>query len=140
MSLLEVIEKTSESVRRGPKELRRAVEVEASYEPLNILREARALIEDKEHWTMGAFARTIYGREIVNPEHPMAHKFCLLGAALRATADRSSNIDDKGVAFRYLREATLGGQGSGSRFNDESTHAEVLALYDRAIQQAKEAA
>lgn len=116
-----------------------------------LLERAKALIEDEAHWTKGTYARAADGKsmEYCNPD---ACSFCAEGAIRHvAFTDKTDSIVDSKYweaegflddeAERMLRER---GHMSGScaiTFNDrdDTTHALVLELYDRAILRAREA-
>jgi hypothetical protein len=94
------------------------------------LRAARYRIAAPDRWTKGALARDPLGR-IVEPDDPAACQWCAAGAY---DAARPLGADDVlhrrvlEIGFRHL-----------PGFNDapETTHADVLALYDDAIQAAE---
>lgn len=93
---------------------------------VEILREARALIESPDRWTQGAYARTAAGTE-TDPSARDAAQWCALGAICHA-GDGSVNTQD---AIALLKGATY---QSVTVLNDEDGHADVLAMFDRAIQ------
>lgn len=90
------------------------------------LRAARALIDSPEKWTQGAFARRADSEHACSIRDVGATRFCAAGAVVRAGGG--------GDATAALREAT-GHFGGLYAWNDapERTHAEVLAVFDRAI-------
>jgi hypothetical protein len=90
---------------------------------LDVLVAARALIEKPENWTQGAAAQDSKGRR-VHPHHPEACRWCALGALTRA-GDRAQD------GYRLLRAAT--GARSIIELNDDGTHPNILAAFDRAI-------
>lgn len=80
--------------------------------PREVLIAARKLIEKEENWCQGAWNR--YGRH------------CAHGAILAAT--------DDGDLMEAATDAFEGAAGWPILgFNDRSTHAEVLAAFDKAI-------
>lgn len=99
-------------------------------ETAEILRKARALIKDPKNWTQKACARDKYGYE-VDVDSREAYCFCTIGAIAKVSG-RSTDGD----ARNALRDI-IGGRRSIANFNDEHTHAEVLALFDRAIARAE---
>lgn len=95
------------------------------------LQAARALITDPAHWCRGAWARDAKGVE-VNPTKGVS--FCMAGAVLRVAAER--HLD----AFEALSRVVFSpGFSIGciniAYFNDHTSHAQVLAVFDRAIEQ-----
>ena len=101
-----------------------------SAEAVAVLERARELISDPERWTQRAFARNSVG-EATSASGPGATCWCALGAIAREEGRSGSG------AVRQLREgAGLHGTGTYlgiADFNDVSTHAEVLAAFDKAI-------
>jgi len=109
---------------------------------LDVLRTARGLIENPENWTKGEIARNSDGK-ICAADGRGAVCWCSVGAVDRAWL-RSENTDYS-VQHQAL---TLLDRLSGredteycrpvAAFNDspETTHADVLALFDHAIAEA----
>jgi len=99
--------------------------------PLEALRKARALLENPEHWTTGAFARDING-DMVTPSSGYAVAWCAEGALL------VGSIYNQG-AFKCLAEAcTPTPEGGIPEYNDDLTdHPALLAWFDRAIKLAE---
>jgi hypothetical protein len=105
-------------------------------EPAEILRAARERIKDPERWTQsGAFACAADGRPM-SPFADLAVCWCVRGSLYRETWSVSAAHEVE----MFLREA-MGADFTSpdfeelAAFNDapETTHADVLALYDRAI-------
>ena len=99
---------------------------------------ARALIEDEERWTKGAMARDKNGAPCESGGTPVC--WCASGAIMMCELKKRS-ADSEG-AMRYLREALPPwAMRNVPQFNDNShtTHAEVLAAFDKAIDLAKDA-
>lgn len=98
---------------------------------------ARALIADPLQWCRYAYARDRYG----SPAYPYsieARQWCSLGSLERVTRDAPSRIL---VAGKVILEEALGQLGYGHEvgaFNDSHTHEEVLEMFDKAIEIAKE--
>lgn len=95
---------------------------------LEVLIAARKLIEKPENWCKGAYARTARDYE-VGPKEATATKWCVFGAVWKV-AD-----DPNGIAASNARWA-LNEQADGAvLLNDttSTTHADVLAAFDRAI-------
>jgi hypothetical protein len=95
-----------------------------------VLVEARRLIEDPSNWSQRKFACTETGRScgIVSPR---AVAWCAEGACVLAA--RRAQYGELYLIDK-LSEAI--GNGSVSLFNDSSSHADVLAAFDRAIEAA----
>lgn len=87
-------------------------------------------------WTKGKSARTVDGTS-VSPASDSAARFCAVGAL-----DRTSSHDNDGMAAIVALAAALPGPPARfavtrlTQFNDDpdTTKADVLALYDRAIE------
>lgn len=124
-------------------------------ETLEVLERARALITPPEAWTTKAFARTAKG--ILFPEGqrvqhsaPEAVCWCAVGACRKAAGvkrlfDENYAASDRAVQALGKQLRPEGWEGSFAdvhSYNDDHTHAEVLALFDRAIaaEKAKETA
>jgi hypothetical protein len=100
-----------------------------------VLINARKLIETPERWTKGAFWRDSDGNS--NGRHEGAASMCAWGA-LRAADETRGDL-------AYVAEALI----MGGRFDDEriedwndepsTTHADVMAAFDLAIQKARDA-
>lgn len=94
---------------------------------IEVLRAARELISDSARWTKGTSARDINGQKC---EISRGVSWCALGAADKFSAGR-------GAAGAALHAALASMPGNELRmvtsYNDSHTHAEVLALFDRAI-------
>lgn len=101
-----------------------------------MLKDAKALIADPAHWTQGTPARDASGKPLSNEESPAAVCWCSIGALARvANADPAPLYHLYPVARHYLYKATAG--ASIINFNDTHTHAEVMELWDKAIQLAE---
>lgn len=92
---------------------------------LEIIKSARELISDPERWSQGWYARDKRG-DWTNFNSPTACKWCAMGAIRKM-----ANADYEGYCV-YLF-ALVGGAWELDDFNDNHTHAEVLALFDKAI-------
>ena len=93
--------------------------------PSEVLRAARAKIEKAENWTQGVYARDSFR----NPVEPWSQSACAwsVGGALFAAKSR-------GGEWRRAAKALSDQLPSGvAHVDDIRTHAEVLALFDRAI-------
>ena len=100
-----------------------------------ILIAAKALIDEPGKWTQGAAARDANGRAIEAEEpYSAAVCFCSIGALDASTQDCfTAFIDGK----RFLKKAIS--LRDVVYFNDTHTHthAEVMQMWDRAIELAK---
>lgn len=99
----------------------------------DVLRAGLALIEDPEHWATGAFARDARGLSC-GADTPQAVCWCSYGALDRA----GGPTDERFEAARVLK--TVIGSEALSHFNDTHTHAEVVAVWRKAIELAEAAA
>jgi hypothetical protein len=93
-----------------------------------ILIAARAKIERPENWTQGVFARDSQGRDVTAKDKTSVC-WCALGAVIATNI----SYEDEELATNYLRIELDAYGNSITKFNDTSTHAEVLAMFDRAI-------
>jgi hypothetical protein len=103
--------------------------------PADILRAARERIATPERWNQGWFAADAAGRE-VSSVSPIACSWCALGAVY-ATSGGARGADVEALLIAALpAECSAGDVGY---FNDlpATTHADVLALFDRAIAAAE---
>lgn len=96
----------------------------------DILRQARDLIAEPEHWCQGAFARKVCGGT-VPPGSPDAARWCMLGALMRCAV---------WVPEWILARASVVLEDIVSPYSIESYndlrgryHHEVIAVYNRAI-------
>jgi hypothetical protein len=99
----------------------------------DVLVQARQRIATPEHWCRGALSRD---REGVDTERYATEpcSWCAEGA-LYAVIDLDNEAEQEAAhaAFSLLNDALPKGRRVVARFNDNASHAEVLALYDRAI-------
>lgn len=117
-------------------------------EQLKTLIAARKLIENPNQWIKGAIARTARGYE-TEAESGTATCFCAIGAVRRARHDLTGTPFGSYPTVKRLRDAVQlpnpHTENAGepdvlntmpvADYNDrpQTTHADVLALYDRAI-------
>lgn len=100
---------------------------------LEILKAARAKIAEPEHWTQEEYARVHddeYGiMRWAAANNPSATCWCATGAISAIQGNPGDPEWDVGLSEAF------GGMSSGDveQFNDNHTHAEVLALLDKAI-------
>lgn len=94
---------------------------------LQVLIDARKLIEKPENWCQGWVARAADG-SMRTSDSDDAVSFCMVGAITRAGGG-----DDFATTDKY-RRLMLGESVSFGDFNDTHTHAEVLAAFDRTIE------
>jgi hypothetical protein len=102
---------------------------------LEVLTEARALIADPKHWTTRAYARG-KDRIEVRPNAPEADCWCAVGALAKASGLEVRRIEDCSKPYRALQRA-MSITGFLSGWNDRHGHDEVLAAFDRAIEEAR---
>lgn len=94
------------------------------------LRAAKAKIEDPGYWCKYYYARDADGKPTESFDQK-ACSWCALGAVLSIGADFH--------IFHYLHKAAKEyGCISADVLNDHSTHAQVMKMYDRAIELAEE--
>lgn len=112
--------------------------------PVEILEKARALIADPKHWTRKALARNSAGQSLTDSELDLATCFCSVGA-IRKISPGCVPTPARGDAGCFLWEAINenvahdGDKRTIAVWNDDvkTTHADVLAMFDRAIQMAR---
>lgn len=97
----------------------------------DILIAARARIAEPDKWTQGAGARAANG-SITRVRSKEACRWCVLGAIEVETGPGPDFLAAADAVECQLSD----GPWLLSRFNDTHTHAEVLALLDRAIEAA----
>jgi hypothetical protein len=94
---------------------------------------AKNKIRYRKNWTTRWFARTPEGAS-TGPLQPEACSFCAIGAIQAVGPSANDEFEARGYLSRALRVIS----GSSwpqevSVYNDTHTHAEVLALYRKAI-------
>lgn len=96
----------------------------------DILRAAKELINTPERWTKGCLARTQQGDPTI-VDDPDAVCFCMLGALAKVSQGQNHYTGE--ILYEELEEPI-------SNFNDDenTTHADVMAAFDRAIKLAEE--
>ena len=105
----------------------------------NILVMAKAKIKDPKCWTTTITARDSHGDPVMS-QSSEAVRWCVLGALMAVThrGDR-----DRLMAEMALENAIKNLSGHYSRniakFNDEHTHAEIMELFDTAIEELADA-
>lgn len=110
---------------------------------LEVLKAARHLLSDPNRWTKRAYARAADGLDI-DATSDMAVSFCAIGAMRHVTgSDSIVDNEEYGEAMVALNGAVVwpGKLCRTARFNDhpDTTHEDVLALYDRAIERLENA-
>jgi hypothetical protein len=98
-----------------------------------VLREARALVADPSHWLKGEIAQTAEGAPCA-PEDKRAVRFCMVGAYIHARHALNTQSDN------YLRLVeAVGTRHTPPSFDNAATtsHAKMLAAFDRAIALAR---
>lgn len=101
---------------------------------LELLRTARDVISEPEHWTKGWYFRNADGKELtshLSDQMSQAVSFCSLGAIHQANGGWSGTAPGE-----LALQATLNARNialSVPVFNDLSSHEEVLALFDETI-------
>lgn len=91
---------------------------------------ARAKIDTPDKWCKGVLAMDVHGCP-VGEKSSKARRWCALGCVQSVAGD--DNLDDIAVGFLYRNVGHI------STFNDdeETTHADVLAMFDLAIALAR---
>lgn len=99
---------------------------------LEVLQAAREKIEDPDNWTQGEYA--VDGGEMrCGPTSFRAYAYCSIGA-LCAVTGRGAVRAMSHPSYAALERFALMPHGASlPDFNDSHTHAEVLAMFDKAI-------
>lgn len=93
---------------------------------------AKAVIADPaNHLQSGVFAEDEYGEELLGHD-PRACKFCSVGALMKVGGYVFSE------AYTYLQRSAnaMGGRSAVTIYNDTHDHADVMRLFDLAIERA----
>ncbi len=98
-------------------------------QPLEILTKAQELIRDPVNWARGEMARDAQGLRTPAWSHD-ACSWCALGSLTKIAADGAAPSPTLGQAVNLLTEAV--GWASPASVNDRKTHADVMAMFDRA--------
>lgn len=93
---------------------------------------ARQAISNPENWTQYVIARDAEG-VMIFPDSSKAVCWCSLGALRKAQEDLKADETTYVEAYDVLCDVL---DGSIVAYNDTHTHAEVLALFDKAITNA----
>lgn len=98
--------------------------------PEQILRGARELLSDPKKWTKGKLAKNELGLE-VNTQDEAAVCYCAMGAIDKLAGN---DVVRHSAALSWLIAALP--SGNVVLFNDapETTHADILDLFDKAIE------
>lgn len=107
---------------------------------LEILKAARELLSDEKRWTQHAFAKEADGKSC-DYDSPAAVCWCAAGAIGKVYG--GDTLTDRAMEAQALLAGSdvlheLGEESSVTNLNDSGTHAEVLALFDRAIEKEGE--
>ena len=104
---------------------------------LDVLKAARVRITEPEHWTQGAFARDAGGAEVLLANDVNATCWCAAGAVSVSAGLFGRVLYES--AIKELRRTITGSGFAIGDYNDEHTHAEVLAVFDKAINRLEHA-
>lgn len=107
--------------------------------PSEVLSDAKELIRDPLKLTKSFLARNKLDNQ-VDPLSPVACKWCSVGAVIHVAKKNGLNEE---IALPFLRTATKdwgyhGQAGSPAIMTDNRSHEEIMKLFDRAIELAKE--
>lgn len=109
---------------------------------LELLKAGKVLIDTPEKWTKEAYGKDKDGQEIFRDQEHFrnAVSFCSVGALLRAMGSYpGEELSEEGYAvFEEAQMVLCHATGNPdclniAQYNDNSTHEEVLAVWDRAI-------
>jgi hypothetical protein len=106
---------------------------------MSILKQAREILSNPDHWTKGCNARDRYGHSCASAGGE-ACKWCAHGALCKLTPadtqeEKQKACDIRNKAMGYLRKVSESrGFISFTYYNDEvATHSDILSLFDEAI-------
>jgi hypothetical protein len=98
--------------------------------PLQLLKDARALITPENAWTQGANARDANDKQVF-ARSPDAVSFCMFGALVRAdptfVGDLSPELSAAITCLRFIDEAEV------IHFNDWHLYKDAITQFDNAI-------
>lgn len=100
-----------------------------------VLKEAKQLISKPENWTTGVYARDAEGIK-VDTGNARATCFCSLGAVFFVAKQSKLSFPQRADIIQHIKEAN-GLTSPVHEYNDTHTHAEVMALWDKAIAAAE---
>lgn len=96
-----------------------------------VLKAARELITDRNAWTQNNYAKDADGKGTGTADDN-AVSWCAYGAISHVCTCKAIEIEDNSAPASRLIDA-MGG-AAVSYFNDNHTHGEVLAAFDKAIE------
>lgn len=102
---------------------------------LGVLINARKLIDNPQSWTQHKYARDSDGRAVPG-ESEQAVCWCAIGALQRVSTlinDKRFNQEASACLLAAIKPDSSMGLISVARYNDKHTHAEVINLFDEAI-------
>jgi len=99
-----------------------------------LLKEAKSLIEDPQHWNEEYFARNSKGQDCRSRD-PEAVAWCAWGAINKVT---DSHNNDAAANFLYRSAFDLFKKKEIWEVNDCIGHTAVMQMYDRAIELAEQ--
>lgn len=102
---------------------------------LSLARRVRELLSEPGRWTQGAKARTATGAECL-ALNPSAACWCLLGAMVKCAPGRTDEVRADLTRALYSKVYWSLPYGFFTEWHDnpKTTHADVLALLDRVIE------
>lgn len=103
-----------------------------------VLEQARALIADEAHWCQDALALDAAGIE-TDPTTDDAVQWCAIGATCRVTHDLEALDGADRLLWRAIPKVWPGWplEATVSDVNDDLGHEAVMALFDRALVEAR---
>lgn len=101
----------------------------------DLLKQAKQVIADEENWTQRVLARNAENY-MVAVDSAAACKFCSIGAILKVIYPLYTETYVRDTKYALLRNCLLdtGYSGSLGSYNDTHTHAQVMQMWDKAIQ------
>ncbi len=104
---------------------------------LDVLIETRRfLVHNRTRWTKGAYARTAHGVEVA-PLDPTAREWCAIGATIKTAGSYQAANHPIHWLTEYCHQ-THGMYVTEYQDRRETTHADVITLFDQTINQTRE--
>ncbi|QPF81707.1 hypothetical protein IC762_12485 [Bradyrhizobium genosp. L] len=102
---------------------------------VTILRKAKDIIANPEHWTCGEYARDI-NHSWVRFDEAGAVSFCSIGA-LAVVSGTNIKVAENSSAYKLLELAAKEQGSSWPHEENDKGHSQAMAMFDRAIQIAQ---
>lgn len=104
---------------------------------LEILEQAQNLIRDPEHWITDYYASDNRG-DLCEPSEERATCFCSVGAVMRASGTSGLNYRRAKRLLDQAVEKHAPNYAGIVDYNDSHTHADVMRMFNKAKEMARE--